>query len=52
MIDLDGASRLVQLCCDIRAGIIAVKGDPHEDITELKRVGFIMKGGVVEKTEF
>ena len=34
------------------ADIIAVKGDPLDDITELERVCFVMKGGVVYKNEF
>ena len=29
------------------ADIIAVAGDPLKDITELQRVKFVMKGGVV-----
>jgi imidazolonepropionase-like amidohydrolase len=33
------------------ADIIAVKGDPVADITELQRVQFVMKGGVVYKTD-
>jgi len=32
------------------ADIIAVAGDPLKDITELERVSFVMKGGVVHKT--
>lgn len=32
------------------ADIIAVQGDPLEDLTELERVHFVMKGGVVYKT--
>jgi imidazolonepropionase-like amidohydrolase len=31
------------------ADLIAVKGDPLKDITELERVGFVMKGGAVVK---
>ncbi len=31
------------------ADIIAVKGDPLQDITELERVSFVMKGGLVAK---
>jgi len=31
------------------ADLIAVKGDPLSDVTELQRVGFVMKGGKVHK---
>jgi imidazolonepropionase-like amidohydrolase len=31
------------------ADLIAVKGDPLKDITELERIGFVMKGGQVVK---
>lgn len=34
------------------ADLIAVTGDPLADITELERVKFVMKGGVVIKNEF
>jgi imidazolonepropionase-like amidohydrolase len=33
------------------ADLIAVPGDPLADITELDRVGFVMKGGVVARDE-
>jgi imidazolonepropionase-like amidohydrolase len=33
------------------ADVIAVSGDPLKDITELQRVGFVMKGGAVIKNE-
>ena len=33
------------------ADVVAVKGDPLADITELQRVSFVMKGGSVFKQE-
>jgi imidazolonepropionase-like amidohydrolase len=33
------------------ADIIAVNGDPLQDISELERVSFVMKGGVIYKNE-
>jgi imidazolonepropionase-like amidohydrolase len=34
------------------ADIIAVNGNPLKDITELERVTFVMKGGVIYKGGF
>lgn len=33
----------------LQADIIAVAGDPRKDITAVRRVSFVMKGGVVHK---
>jgi imidazolonepropionase-like amidohydrolase len=34
------------------ADIIAVDGDPTQDVTTLEHVKFVMKGGVVYKDEY
>jgi imidazolonepropionase-like amidohydrolase len=33
------------------ADLVAVRGDPLRDVNELKRVGFVMKGGVVIRSQ-
>ena len=33
------------------ADVIAVSGDPLRDVTEMQRVGFVMKGGYVARDE-
>ncbi len=40
---------LGQLTAGYRADIIAVPGDPTQDIGSLAHVSFVMKGGVVYK---
>jgi len=34
------------------ADVVAVSGNPLEDVTELERVGFVMKGGQIVKNDF
>ncbi len=47
LVDVDDRGRLVP---DLLADIIAVPGDPTEDITVTEDVRFVMKGGVVYKS--
>jgi imidazolonepropionase-like amidohydrolase len=50
--DLIGASdRIGSIQPGRYADIIAVAGNPLSDITELERVRFVMKGGIVYKRE-
>ncbi|MDZ4862387.1 MAG: amidohydrolase family protein [Gemmatimonadota bacterium] len=46
---LDMANQIGTIAPGRFADIIATTGDPLADITELQRVGFVMKGGVVYK---
>jgi imidazolonepropionase-like amidohydrolase len=41
--------RVGALAPGLYADILAVDGDPLHDITELERVKFVMKGGIVYK---
>jgi imidazolonepropionase-like amidohydrolase len=43
------ADTLGQVAKDYQADLIAVKGDPLQDVTALQRVEFVMKAGVVYK---
>ena len=46
---LDESDNLGSLATNKYADIIAVKGNPLEDITLLENVNFVMKGGEVYK---
>jgi imidazolonepropionase-like amidohydrolase len=48
---LGWADRVGRIAPGMYADIVAVEGDPLADITELERVHFVMKGGVVYKNE-
>ncbi len=45
--DLFGMTDRGKLEAGLRADIVAVPGNPLEDITALQRVAFVMKAGVV-----
>ena len=47
---LGWSDRVGAVAPGLYADLIAVKGNPLEDITELERVRFVMKGGVVYKS--
>jgi imidazolonepropionase-like amidohydrolase len=49
---LGWADRIGSLEAGKYADVIAVAGDPLADITELQRVGFVMKGGRVVRNDF
>jgi imidazolonepropionase-like amidohydrolase len=44
---LGAADRVGSIQAGRYADLVAVDGDPLKDITELQRVAFVMKGGVV-----
>ncbi|MEM9058450.1 MAG: amidohydrolase family protein, partial [Pseudomonadota bacterium] len=46
---LDLADEIGTLEAGLVADLIAVRGDPLDDISVLERVDFVMKGGTVEK---
>ena len=43
------ADQIGSIMPGLRADIIALDGDPREDITAVRRVTFVMKGGIVYK---
>jgi imidazolonepropionase-like amidohydrolase len=49
MLDMEG--KIGVIAPGAYADLIAVRGDPLQDIGELERVGFVMKGGSVFKNE-
>ena len=46
---LDWEGRIGQLKSGFLADVIAVRGNPLDDISALKNVDFVMKGGTVYK---
>ena len=45
------AGKIGALAPGLEADIIALEGDPVQDITSVRRVVFVMKGGVIYKNE-
>ena len=48
---LDMGDQIGAIAPGLQADIIALDGDPLEDIAAVRRVTFVMKGGVVYKNE-
>jgi imidazolonepropionase-like amidohydrolase len=51
VLNYDWASRVGSIEQGKFADLIAVSGDPLADVTEMQRVRFVMKGGVVVRNE-
>ena len=49
--DLIGSNDIGQVAKGRYADLVAVKGDPLKDVTLFEKVDFVMKGGVVYKTD-
>ena len=45
------SNRIGTIAPGLEADIIALDGDPLKDITSVRRVVFVMKGGIVYKNE-
>jgi imidazolonepropionase-like amidohydrolase len=45
------ADRIGSISPGLEADIIALDGDPLKDITAVRRVVFVMKGGIVQKND-
>jgi imidazolonepropionase-like amidohydrolase len=43
------ADQIGSIAPGLQADIIALDGDPRKDITAVRRVAFVMKGGIVYK---
>jgi imidazolonepropionase-like amidohydrolase len=48
---IDAHTHLGRVAAGFHADLIAVSGEPLEDVTVLEKVGFVMKGGKVVKDE-
>ena len=52
MLNYDWESHIGSIDQGKFADIIAVSGNPLDDVTEMERVRFVMKGGVVVRNDF